>query len=194
MFMVVIAYFLTADGPVLRRRICALLQPAHQQRVLLVWETAIERTGRYIYTRFLLGVVSVIGHTIAFAVIGVPNPIALGLWVGVASQAVPLVGTYLAGALPALVALADSPPRAIAVVVFVTVFQQIENHTLGPMLSRRTVEVHPAVAFGAVIAGTSLIGPIGAVLAVPTVAIVKSLLQSSRPPDTFEIDRQFGNR
>ena len=140
--IVVVAYFFTADGPAIRRGICSRLRPEHQQHVLRVWEKSIERTGRYIYSRFLLGVVSAIGHTIAFAVIGVPCPVALGMWVGVASQTVPLVGTYLAGLLPALVALADSPTRAIAVVVFVTVFQQIENHTLGPLLSRRTVEVH----------------------------------------------------
>ena len=174
--IIITAYFLSADGPAIRRSICGRLRPEQQLRVLRLWERSIERTGRYLFSRVILGVVSAIGHTVAFAVIGVPYPVALGLWVGVASQAVPLVGTYLAGLLPALVALSESPSKALAVVLFVTVFQQIENHTLGPILSRRTVHVHPAVAFGAVIAGTSLLGAIGAVLAVPLVAIVQSLL------------------
>ena len=180
--IVILTYFLTADGPRLRRTLCSQLSPTRQRHVLHIWETAIDRTGRYIYSRFILGIVSAIGHTIAFTVIGVPYPIALGVWVGVASQAVPLVGTYLAGLLPALVALASSPSQALAVVVFVTVFQQIENHTLGPVLSRRAVEIHPAVAFGAVIVGTTLLGAIGAVLAVPTVAIVTSLVRGAGGP------------
>jgi predicted PurR-regulated permease PerM len=92
---------------------------------------------------------------------------------GLISQFIPTVGTYLAVALPALIAvLSDDPLDAVWVIIFATVYQQIENYYFSPRISSRTMDIHPAVAFGSVIAGAALFGPIGALIGIPVAAAV----------------------
>ena len=86
------------------------------------------------------------------------------------SQFIPTLGTYLAGVLPALVAVGQDPTKAIWVIVAVIVYQQIENYLLQPRITAQTLDLHPAVSIGAVLAGTTLFGAAGALMALPVVA------------------------
>jgi predicted PurR-regulated permease PerM len=169
-------FYLIADGPRLRRTVCSVLRPDRQQLALRIWELAAESTGGYVYSRALLAGVSATATTLFLAVIDVPYPLALGLWVGLVSQFVPTIGTYLAGALPVLIALFHDPVDALWVLAFITVYQQFENLVLSPRITARTMSLHPAVAFGAVIAGGAILGPIGALLALPAAASIQSLV------------------
>jgi predicted PurR-regulated permease PerM len=110
------------------------------------------------------------------SIIDVPNALTLGIFVGLISQFVPTVGTYIAGALPILVALTISPGKALLVLVFVLAYQQFENYVLTPPLSSRTMEIHPAVAFGSVIAGAALLGALGALIALPAAATIQAFI------------------
>jgi predicted PurR-regulated permease PerM len=167
-------FYMVADGPRLRRTICSVLRPDLQREVLRAWDTAIDKTGGYLYSRALLALFSAIAHTVLFQMIGVPYALALGLWVGVISQFIPVVGTYLAGVLPVLVAVVNDPIDALWVLGFVVIYQQIENYLLAPRISARTMELHPAVAFGAAIAGGAMLGPVGALLALPAAATIQA--------------------
>lgn len=169
-------FYLVADGPKLRRALCSRLTPERQQRVLDTWDIAIEKTGGYLYSRALLAGLSAFSHWVVLQALGTKAPVAMALWVGVVSQFLPVVGTYLAGALPVLIALIDSPGKGIAVLVFVVVYQQIENYLFVPRITARTMEIHPAVAFGAALGGAALLGPVGAVLAIPGAAMAQALL------------------
>jgi predicted PurR-regulated permease PerM len=169
-------FYLVADGPRLRRAVCSVLRPDRQQLALRIWELSIESTGGYIYSRALLAGVSAAATWLALTLIGVPYPLALGLWVGLVSQFIPTIGTYLAGALPVLIALLHDPVDAVWVLVFITLYQQFENIVLSPRITAKTMSLHPAVAFGAVIAGGAIAGPIGALLALPAAASVQSLV------------------
>ena len=171
-------FYLVADGPRLRRAICSTMRPDRQREVLRVWEIAIDKTGGYIYSRGLLAFVSAVFHYLAFLVIGVPFPLPLAIWVGVLSQFVPVVGTYLAGALPVIIALIDKPIEAVWVLVAIFVYQQIENYLLAPPITAHTMDIHPAVAFGAVIAGASILGPVGALLALPAGATLQAFVST----------------
>ncbi|WP_245687567.1 AI-2E family transporter [Streptacidiphilus griseoplanus] len=170
------AFYLTADGPRVRRTVCSLLPPAKQGEVLRAWEIALAKTGGYLYSRVLLAVFSAVAHGVLFALLGIPYAAALAVWVGVVSQFVPTIGTYLAGALPMLVALTVDPVDALWVLGFVVVYQQVENYLLQPRVTARTVEVHPAMAFGSVIAGAALLGAVGAVIAIPAAATVQGFV------------------
>lgn len=179
MFSVLLfSYYLVADGPRLRRAICARLYPQRQRQVLDAWELAITKTGGYLYSRALLAVMSAFFHWIAFQAIGAPAPIAMALWVGLVSQFLPVIGTYLAGVLPVLLTFIDSPIKAAVVVGFIAIYQQVENYLFAPKVTARTLELHPALAFGGAIAGGAILGPIGAILALPAVAMAQSLMSS----------------
>ncbi|GAA4090898.1 AI-2E family transporter [Streptomyces hundungensis] len=170
------SFYFAADGPRLRRTICSVLPPARQAEVLRAWEIAVDKTGGYLYSRGLMALVSGIAHYILLEVLGVPYAPALAVWVGLVSQFVPTIGTYLAGALPMLIAFTVNPWYAVWVLGFVVVYQQFENYMLQPKLTARTVDIHPAVAFGSVIAGTALMGAVGALIAIPAVATLQAFL------------------
>jgi predicted PurR-regulated permease PerM len=171
-------FYLVADGPRLRRTICSILRPEQQREVLRAWELAIDKTGGYIYSRALLAGLSAIATWLALTIIGVPYALALALWVGVISQFVPVVGTYIAGALPVAIAALNEPVDVIWTLAFIIVYQQVENYLLAPRITAQTMELHPAVAFGTVIAGAAILGPVGAVLALPAAAVGQAFLST----------------
>ena len=82
--------------------------------------TAIEKTGGYLYSRALLALINGGLMFLTLRLLGVPYALALGLFVGVVAAFIPIVGTYIAGAVPVLVALAAVGPAA-AVIVLVEV-------------------------------------------------------------------------
>ena len=168
-------YYLVADGPRLRRAICSRLRPDRQRQVLAAWELAITKTGGYLYSRALLALLSAFFHWIVFQSADIQAPIPLALWVGLVSQFLPVVGTYIAGLLPVLITFLDSPIKAVIVLGFIIVYQQIENYFFAPRITARTMELHPAVAFGAALAGFSLLGAAGAILALPAAAMFQAV-------------------
>lgn len=172
------AFYMTSEGPRMRRNICSVLPASRQRTVLMMWELAIEKTGGWIYSRFLLASVAALCTWVFLAILGVPSPLALAIWVGLISQFIPAIGTYLAGALPVLVALGNDPVDAIWVIGFIAVYQQIENYLLSPRITARTMELHPAVAFGAALAGGMLAGPIGAILALPIAGVLQAIIST----------------
>lgn len=174
--VLLLTFYLVADGPRLRRTLVARLEPEQQYDVLAVWELAIARTGGYVYSRVLLAVVSGLFHYVVFRVIDLPQAAALALWVGIIASLVPVVGTYLAGALPILIALAIDPGDAIVVLAAVVVYQQVENYLVAPRVTAHAMELHPALAFLSVLVGGALLGAPGALLALPAAAVVTGVI------------------
>ncbi|MEV0666024.1 AI-2E family transporter [Actinomadura luteofluorescens] len=171
-------FYLSAEGPRFRRTVCSLLPPHRQREVLRAWEIAVDKTGGYIYSRGLLALISGIAHYAAMAGLGVPYAAALALWVGVVSQFIPAVGTYLAGAVPVLIALTKSPTTALWILLFIIAYQQFENYLLQPRITARTLDMHPAVAFGLILAGAAVAGPIGILLAIPLGASLQAFVSA----------------
>ena len=172
-------FYMVADGPKMRRAICGRLRPDRQRAVLDGWELAIDKTGGYIYSRALLAGLSAASHWVVLQALGARAPLALALWVGVISQFLPVVGTYIGGALPVLIVFIDSPVKAFIVVVFVIVYQQVENYVLLPRVTARTMDLHPAIAFGAAIGGAAVLGAVGAVLAIPAAAMAQAVASNT---------------
>jgi predicted PurR-regulated permease PerM len=172
------AYYMSAEGPRLRAFVSTWFPPRHQRVVATVWEIAVDKTGGYLVSRLLLAVANAAATGVLLWAIGVPYWLPLAIWTGIVSQFIPTVGTYLAIGLPALIALSEQPVDAVWVVLFGTVYQQVENYLLAPRITAMTVAVHPAVAFGAVIAGAALFGPMGALVSIPVVAAVQAVIET----------------
>lgn len=167
-------FYFVADGPKIRRSICSLLPPARQREVLWAWDTAIDKTGGYFYSRLLLAIINGGLMFVVLLVLGVPFPLPLAVFEGLVAEFIPIVGTYLAGAAPILVALAENPITALILFGYITIYQQIENAILSPRLSAKTMELNAGIAFGAAIAGGSIGGFVGAFLALPAAAVIQA--------------------
>ena len=112
--------------------------------------------------------------------VGMPTSFALPLaaFGGFVSVFIPTVGTYIGAAIPILVTLGvQGLTAALVLLGYVLVYQQVENLWLSPRISSQTMELNPAVAFGAAIAGGSLAGAMGAFMALPVAALVMSFAQ-----------------
>ena len=119
-------FYMVARGPQMRRTVLSRFRPQRQRRILFIWEQAIGQTGGYFYSRLLLAVVN---GALMYAVLrwrGVPFAAPLALFEGVVAEFIPVVGTYIAGALPVLVALLYDPVDALIVLIWILVYQQVE--------------------------------------------------------------------
>ncbi|MBC2638665.1 MULTISPECIES: AI-2E family transporter [unclassified Rhodococcus (in: high G+C Gram-positive bacteria)] len=176
--LLLFVFYMSAQGPTMRRTISSWFPARQQQVISVVWEISVEKAGGYVVSRLILAAVSSVATGVFLVVIGVPYWLPLALWTGVVSQFVPTLGTYLAIALPAIIAAAARPMDGVWVIVFGTVYQQIENYVLHPRITSATVSIHPAVAFGSVIVGASLFGAVGALVSVPVVAAIQALVET----------------
>ncbi len=166
-------YFVT-DGPKIRRSVCSLLPPRRQREVLWAWETAIDKTGGYFYSRLLLAIINGSLMFVGLLILRVPFPLPLAVFQGLVSEFIPIFGSYVGGVPPLLVALAKSPTTALILFVYLTIYQQIENTFLSPRLSAKTMHLNAGIAFGSVLAGGSIGGVVGALLALPAAAVVQA--------------------
>lgn len=179
MTIALFAFYMVAEGPKLRRTVLSFLPAPRQREALRIWEIAVEKTGGYVYSRTILAAVSA-AFTVGFLLLlDVDFALALGIWVGVLGQFVPVVGTYLGGVLPILVALADDPIKAAWVAVGLIAYQQLENLIIGPRITSRTMAIHPAVSVAAIIVGGTLMGASGVVLALPVSAIIQAVISTT---------------
>jgi predicted PurR-regulated permease PerM len=170
-----LSFYLTAEAPKVRRTVLALLPRKQQFEVLRLWKIATDKIGGYLYSRALMGLISGLASYGVMRLVGVPFAAPLAIFVGFVSQFVPVVGTYIAYALPTLVALSTNGLRAALILVgFATLYQQLENLLISPKLSARTMQLHPAVAFVAAMIGGAVGGLAAAFLALPVAAIFQA--------------------
>ncbi len=171
-------FYLVAEGPKLRKMISSQLSERPAAVVTEIWDLAMNKTGGYMYSRSILALISAVVHWTAFVLLDVPSPVALAIWVGVISQFIPAIGAYIAGVLPVLVALLHDPRTGLFVLLVIVAYQQLENYLLSPRITAHTMEIHVALAFGSVIAGTALLGIVGAFLALPAAATAQAFISS----------------
>lgn len=175
------SFYMIAELPQLQRTVLSFMPGDQQRRAMHIWDVAVEKMGGYIYSRLILAVISAALSTLVLTLLDVPFAVSLGIWVGVLSQFVPVVGTYLAAILPALVALSfNSLGTAIWATLYFVAYQQVENYLISPRITKRTMEIHPAISVAAIIIGGTLLGGIGVVLALPMAGIIQAIIGESR--------------
>ena len=175
--VVITAYYASAYDVEARRAISRLIRPAGQERFQTVWEIVRSQVSGFLYSRGILAALNAAALSVFLVILHVPYWLPLSIACGLISQFVPTVGTYLGGALPCLSTLASLGWRqAVAVLVFIVVYQQVENLVLSPAVSQATLSLNPAVSLLAVMAGGSLAGALGAFLALPVASSLKAVI------------------
>jgi|RhiMetdeSRZDD1v2_1073273.scaffolds.fasta_scaffold318971_1 predicted PurR-regulated permease PerM len=178
-------FYFTAEGPRFRRALLSRMRPERQERVLFVWEQAIRQTGGYFYSRLLLAFINGVGMYLTLQLTGVPFPAPLAIFEGIVAEFIPIVGTYIGGAVPILVAFlaagahVEGTARTAGfwALGYVLVYQQIENYILSPRITAHTMSLHPAVAFAAALIGGALGGIFMAFLALPVAGVLQAAVK-----------------
>ncbi len=167
-------FYLVAQGPQFRRALLSRMRPERQARVLFVWEQAIQQTGGYFYSRLLLAVINGSGMYLTLRFTNVPFAAPLAIFEGLIAEFIPIVGTYIGGAVPVLVAFLASTSSGLWALGYILVYQQVENYILSPRITAKTMSLHPAVAFAAALIGGALGGILTAFLALPVAGVIQA--------------------
>lgn len=174
---VVILFFLLKDGPRIWGFFRRAFPTAQHGRLDRIAPGVLDVLGGYVRGTTVVAFVDAVLIGVALALLGVPLALPLAVLVFLGAF-VPLLGAVLAGAFAALVALvANGPVVALIVVAVVIAVNQIEGDVLAPLVLGRAVALHPLAVLLALTAGTILAGIIGALLAVPAVAAIWSVMR-----------------
>ncbi len=168
-------YFLIAL-PGVKRLWLSLIARSRRERVGLLTDEVFVRVGGFMLGNLLTSLISAIGTYIWLLIFGVPYALLLALVVGV-FDLIPMVGSTIAGVIVSLVALSKGLPIGIATACFYIAYRFLEDYLLNPRVMKHTVKVTPGLTIIATLIGGSLLGIIGALIAVPIAATIQLLLQ-----------------
>jgi predicted PurR-regulated permease PerM len=168
--------FLLLEIPRFLRAVTELLRPGAADRSLVVFDQVNGTIARWTAGVLLIATIAgtVTGVTAWF--LGVPFALALALLVGVL-DVIPLVGATIGSIVAVLVALTHSLTAGIVMLVLAVVYQFLENHIIQPLVMRKSIDVSPFIVIVSVLIGASLLGIIGALLAIPIAGSVQVVLR-----------------
>ena len=133
--------------------------------------------GAYVRVQILVAAIDAIGIGLGAAILGVPLAIPLGVLVFLGSF-IPVIGALFSGAGAVLLALvALGPVQALIMLGIVLLVQQVESHILQPLIMGKAVSLHPLAVIFSVAGGSMTFGAVGALVAVPTLAVVNSVVR-----------------
>lgn len=170
----IIAFYMLVDLPHIREVFRSLVPPRARGDAMVVTRRLGTAIGGYfrgqVAVAFVVGTMASIGMLL----IDLPFWLIVGMVAGLFNM-VPLIGPWV-GAVPGIIIAITTGGginKAIAVAVVMAIVQQIDNHFISPIVMQRAVKLHPAVVMLALLAGGTLAGFLGLLLAVPATAVLK---------------------
>lgn len=172
--ILVLTFFLIMEADPIYNHFTSLLPPAHRGHVRQMTARMGIKIEGWLKGTILLSLSIGIPTGLFMWIIGMPFPLLLGVLAGF-FEFVPLIGAYLGAAPAILLALFQPTWMLLAVALFFVVLQMAENNILAPMIMGGQVELHPLLIILGLLVGASLMGIMGALLAVPVVAVLQVL-------------------
>src|SRR5579875_3861116 len=176
--VVILAVYLLADLPRVKRGLYSLAPKSRRPRMVLLTDEILLRIGGYVLGNLLTSFIAGLGTWAWCLIFGIPYGLLLGFMVALLDL-IPVVGSTVGGIIVSLIALTVSLPTAIATAVFYILYRNIEDYFLTPKIMARTVQVPGLLTVIATLIGGTLFGIIGALIAIPVAAAVKLLLEET---------------
>ena len=171
--ILVMTFFLLLDGRRIANFLFRQLGEERERRARAMSSDVYGAVGGYVAGAFALATIAGVSTYLVLAVLGVEFAVPLAVLMAF-FDLIPLVGASIAGVLIAVATgLSDFPTALIVWSIFFIVYQQLENNVLQPNIYRRTVALHPLLVLVAVLIGASLLGVLGALLAIPAAATIQ---------------------
>jgi len=175
--LLIVAFYWMTEKATLKRVLLGLFPLRHRARAHEIWDEIEFRIGGWTRGQLLLMTIIGVCSGIAYWLMDLRFWLALAIWAGF-TAAIPFIGPFIGGGTAALFALADSPEKALWVIVFVIVLQQLEGAVLVPRVMKNAVGMSPLTVILAVLIGNALAGPMGSLLAIPVGAAVQVLVSN----------------
>lgn len=175
-FVIVLTIYFLADLPRVTRTMYRLVPRSRRPRAGLLTDEALARVGGYMLGNIASSVIAGVLTLVWLLIFGIPYPILLSVFVALIDL-IPIVGSTIGGIIVALIALTVSLPVAIATGAYYLVYRVIEDYLIVPRIMNRAVEVPGLVTIIAVLIGGTLLGIIGALIAIPIAATIKLVLE-----------------
>jgi len=172
--LVLTLYFITSLPQAVNLGL-SLVPASRRDRVGLLTNAIIARVGSFVGSQILIAAMAAVFVTILSTILGLPSPIAIGMFVLVAAL-IPLIGHFIGAGVFTIIALSQSLLIGIVAFVAYIVYVQIENYVVTPRIMKRTLSVPGAVTIIAALIGSSLLGLVGGLLAVPVAASIILIL------------------
>jgi predicted PurR-regulated permease PerM len=174
--VIILPFYLLLESAALHAFLLRLVKPNNRDRADRIARAVTMKVGAWLGGQLLLGAIIGLSATIGFWLIGVPYFYVLGM-VAAVGEMIPVVGPILAAVPAILLALTVSPQTALMVAAYSWAQQFVENNVLVPRIMERQVGVSPVTIMVALLVGSSLLGFMGAILAVPSAAIAQVIVQ-----------------
>lgn len=172
--VLVMAFYMLLEREGLSRLVAAVVRSENQARILNVLTRMQEKMGLWLRGQLVLMLIVAVLTYIALLILGVRFALVLALLAGLL-EIIPFIGPITAAVPAFLIALAESPIKAVAVLVIYIVIQQVENHILVPKIMSKTIGLSPLIVIVAVLVGAKLGGIVGTLLAVPILTALSVL-------------------
>lgn len=183
--VLILTIYFTINLPKMRHAAARMLGREDREEFHEIYEESIRRVGGYVLGNLLVSGIAGVVSFAALSIIGVPFTAALAFLTALLDL-IPTIGALIAAALATLVAAFVGVPELIATATFYLVYQQVENYVIQPRVMGRTIEMSAPVIILAVLIGGTLLGVIGALLAIPVAAIIKVVIQELYLEDRIE--------
>jgi predicted PurR-regulated permease PerM len=181
--VITVTLYMMAALPAVKRFSYRFVPGTRRQRAERITEEILSRVGRFMLGNIVTSAIAGLATFVWCEAIGVPYPAALGFFVALMDM-IPVVGSTVGGVVVSVVALSVSLPVALATTVFYIAFRVAEDYLIMPRAMRFAVNVHPVVTVVAVLAGGSLLGIIGGLVAIPAAAALGMVLEEFVFPRT----------
>ena len=178
--LILTLYFLSSFNTI-KETAYRLVPRSRRARVTLIGDEILGRVGGYVAGAAVVALIAGTATLVWVSALGVPYPLALALIVTI-TDIIPLIGATIGAVLVTGVAFFVSLPVGIATGIFFIVYQQLENYLVYPRVMSRSVDVNPAAAIVGALVGGTLLGFVGALLAVPATAAIQLILREVLVP------------
>jgi predicted PurR-regulated permease PerM len=173
--IVVLIFFFLRDGASLVSAGLNLFPEAQRPRLRRLLDGSANAVSGYITGNLAISLIAGAGAFVGMTILGVPYALALALLLAI-FDLIPMVGAQLGAIPPILAAFAISPVKALILLIYIIVYQQIETNVLNPLFYGRSVHLPPLAVFLAVLIGGVLMGILGALIAIPVAEILRLII------------------
>lgn len=171
---VVIAFWLLKDLPEISRELTTLGGPEREHEARVIGRKVSEVLSGYLRGQLIVSLTTAVIVSVGLAILGVPYALVLGLLAGVLNI-IPYIGPVIAEVTAAIVAVFVSPILAVGAVAVILAAQQLTDYFVTPRVMSEQVDLHPVLVIFSLLAGGTLFGFTGLLLAIPVAAIAKGL-------------------